>query len=115
MSQLEMPYVYQDLDDEPQNTIRLLEVHPEKSNLIRCSLKFAVIDDSLSFSALSYKWGDEEADEVIMINGLQFQVRRNLWALLKRLQRLSNSTVIWIDAICVNQKTYRNATSRFAS
>ncbi|KAH6711201.1 hypothetical protein BKA61DRAFT_488615, partial [Leptodontidium sp. MPI-SDFR-AT-0119] len=47
------------------------------------------------YEALSYAWGNEDANESIIIDGKSLAIRSNLAAALR--QR------IWIDAICINQ------------
>jgi hypothetical protein len=96
-------YVYEDLVNQPENTIRLLTVYPGTSNLIKSSLSNALLTEPLRFKALSYVWGTEDPDKVICVDGKVFRVRPNLWTFLKRLQRSKKATVIWIDAISVNQ------------
>jgi hypothetical protein len=81
-----MPYLSEDLSEEPEGTLRLLLVHPGASDLIRCSLGIALLRDPPKDQALSYTWGTGNADRPILIDGQVFIVRQNLWALLKRLQ-----------------------------
>lgn len=69
---------------------------------------------SAPFWALSYVWGRVENPRAVHINGMPFQVTSNLYeALVQYRRRFLNSEtrpaeagvgVIWIDAICINQK-----------
>jgi hypothetical protein len=56
-----------------------------------------------NYEALSYTWGSPDVTYRILVNGISFHIRQNLyWALLKL--RLSHTErVLWIDAICINQ------------
>ncbi|KAF2107951.1 heterokaryon incompatibility protein-domain-containing protein, partial [Lophiotrema nucula] len=82
-----------------------------------CVKKLAEVNER--YEALSYCWGDEEPTEIIKIYKLvwkeadqqysqarveDFLVRPNLLKALRHLRRESASVVIWIDAICINQR-----------
>jgi hypothetical protein len=68
--------------------------------------------ESLTFSALSYVWGDPKNTADIIVDGKPFQVTTNLEAFLKKTAAdLSNSPsasisdgYLWVDAVCVDQK-----------
>lgn len=98
-----LAYIYDDLEEQLPNSIRLLSVYRGTSDYIQCGLKRAVLDETLRFYALSYTWGAGDRDKTILIDDKAFPIRPNLWTLLKRLQTSSDATLIWIDAICVNQ------------
>jgi len=70
---------------------------------IKCILETTSLDESPSYTALSYSWGNPEITETIILDGEQFQVTVNLYAALRNLQREHEDTVLWIDAICINQ------------
>jgi hypothetical protein len=66
------------------------------------------------FEALSYTWGEENADGRVVVNGTLYHVHRNLEAALRRLRALPETEYgmkYWIDALCINQKNIpeRNA------
>ena len=96
-------YRYASLQSQPLDTTRLLIVYSGKSDVVECSLLTAALDAQPKFKALSYTWGNQPCDQQISIDGSVFMVRPSLWALLKRLQHQDKPTIIWIDAICVNQ------------
>lgn len=89
------------------------------SNELRLLLPVSISRQTLSFrvsevprrsapryTAVSYTWGDDEASEVIYLNGRAFHVRPNLWSCLYYLSHAakhSEWTHIWADAICINQ------------
>lgn len=80
-------YTYRDLQNQPENTIRLLTVYPGTTDEMKCSSNNAVLDESLHFKALSYVWGTEAPDKMISVDGGKFRVCPNLWVFLKRLQK----------------------------
>jgi hypothetical protein len=97
-------YTYETLEGQPEQTIRVLTLNPGDTNLISCSLSNVRLNNSPSYKALSYVWGDKDCTKTIMIDGKIFPVRPNLWAFLDRFQRYHGTPAcIWIDAICVNQ------------
>jgi hypothetical protein len=108
------------------NQIRLLHLMPagNKNDTINCMLKVARLDDaSTHYEALSYTWGYEAATEEIRIQKPKgrsfkdvgrslteykiFHIRPNLDSALRYLRDYSaeepRNTVLWVDAICINQ------------
>lgn len=67
------------------------------------------------FAALSYTWGDSSQPETIDVNGTEFQVTRNLAAALRTLRKTSrfdSDFMLWIDALCINQKNIPEVNSQ---
>lgn len=56
-----------------------------------------------SYKALSYTWGSPEIHKTIFLNGIEVQVRENLWQALYHLRLPDTELCLWIDAICINQ------------
>ncbi|KAF2704757.1 hypothetical protein K504DRAFT_111121 [Pleomassaria siparia CBS 279.74] len=86
----------------PSNSIRLLHIHPgEPGTPIYCSLKLARIDDSLpEYEALSYVWGKQDVGMSIWLNGH----KHTSGARLPKGSGKWGKRVIWVDALCINQK-----------
>jgi len=84
---------------------RLLIIEPctNPSATISCCLKDHEIDSNLSYEALSYTWGEEEANCEIHIDGYSFSVRGNLHTALHALRRSDTDRTLWVDAVCINQ------------
>ncbi|KAI9857129.1 MAG: hypothetical protein M1813_008620 [Trichoglossum hirsutum] len=56
------------------------------------------------YDGLGPEWDDPLATHLIYINGAEFHVRWNLMSALQHFrQTLARPTLIWIDAICINQ------------
>lgn len=106
------------------SSIRLLHIHdsnPGDDNApVSCELRVASMDDP--YIALSYMWGDAEATETIMLNGLPLLIRKNLWDFLhqrRKDQRQSGirqvpdkhhrsdaaASCLWVDALCIEQES----------
>jgi len=55
------------------------------------------------YTALSYAWGDPSNTAPITLNGHMHHVTTNLQAALRHLRLDSETTTLWVDAICINQ------------
>lgn len=69
------------------------------SRLIRCEMRHETM--TTNYTCLSYRWGDDDASHLILINGKTALVRRNLFDFLETQRRVSTATKIWlwIDAL----------------
>jgi Heterokaryon incompatibility protein (HET) len=56
------------------------------------------------YAALSYTWGDAAVTKGILVNGKPLQVTTNLESALKHLRQAHDAFVLWVDAVCINQK-----------
>jgi len=100
------PYQYPEsplLGDQRQ--IRLLELLPgTKQDDITCNILLVSLNESPSYEALSYCWGDAtEMTPIEIKDGGTFEVRTNLRSALFHLRREDGQRRLWIDAICINQ------------
>lgn len=72
---------------------------------IRCELFNAKFAAEQEYLALSYEWGSATGkSHQININGLLYDVRKNLFDALRHLRRPNEELILWIDALCINQK-----------
>lgn len=60
--------------------------------------------DVPSYDALSYVWGNTAVKVPITLNGQQFGVTVNLECALRHFRLERRPRILWVDAICVNQK-----------
>jgi hypothetical protein len=95
------------------NNIRLLRLMPYKyEGGERTKLQCELFEYSLQdlgkwthlYEALSYTWGTEEKPCSITIQKQNLDVTTNLYAALLHLRDRSLERIIWVDAICINQK-----------
>ncbi|UZP43499.1 hypothetical protein NXS19_011311 [Fusarium pseudograminearum] len=56
------------------------------------------------YTALSYVWGTTTKPKLIHCNSIPFYVTQNLYSALIHLRDKSRPIVLWIDAICINQR-----------
>lgn len=92
------------------NGIRLLRLMPAEDETapIRCQLFNYSLHESAQathlYEALSYVWGDPDKVLPIFIGDHRFNVTENLHAALLRLRNRNLERIIWVDAVCINQK-----------
>lgn len=84
--------------------VRLLRLLPESTpNSLHYALDEYGLDSKLSFQALSYSWGDPTQTLSITCNGKEVQVAKNLYKALQQFQEDGNPSLLWVDALCINQ------------
>lgn len=98
--------LYEPLDSKFDCT-RFVEIESSKDDSAQISCKHVRIPFSQrpKFVALSYMWGDSNAQKKILLNGEEFAVTENLLSALLHLRRKNTleDTLFWIDAISINQ------------
>lgn len=85
----------------------MLHLYPGEGNdTIKCNLFHALTTEGVSYEALSYSQGDtgDLYEEPILVDGHLFRVTRNLHAVFRCLRHEKDPKILWIDAICINQK-----------
>lgn len=71
------------------------------------------LDDRPHYKALSYVWGTGKASRTICVNNLPFEVLPNLHKFLSLIHRTpEESSWIFIDAICINQRDWAERESQ---
>jgi hypothetical protein len=97
--------IYSRLDPLRRET-RLLTLHPSEDHTIpiNASLHVVSLYHHHHYEALSYCWGSEETQPSMSLSGQDFKINANLHSVLLRLRKGRHPRIIWIDALCVNQK-----------
>ncbi|PMD31987.1 HET-domain-containing protein [Hyaloscypha variabilis F] len=99
--------IYKPLRD---NEIRIAEIESASSEDedVHCHLIHVSRNASGDYQSLSYAWGpEEELDKgLIYLEGTPHPVTRTMELALRKLRRKTNDAplLIWIDALCINQK-----------
>jgi hypothetical protein len=71
-------------------------------------LNSAQIRSKSVFEALSYSWGTSTETIPISINDHHsMHIRTNLHSALRHLRQLNGGGILWIDAVCINQKDHK--------
>ncbi|KAM0543468.1 hypothetical protein ACHAPJ_012266 [Fusarium lateritium] len=90
--------------DPVAREMRLLTLLPgEPGSPLVGNLNTVSLNDNPQYEALSYMWGASDLQYDITIDGFTFSVGHNLRKALDDLRFLTESRIIWNDAICMNQ------------
>jgi hypothetical protein len=97
--------------DENRHEIRLLKLLPESpsegafESPIHSTLIYGYVDSpSLPpYEALTYFWGDQTVRRVITLDSAPVSITANLFLALQHLRRPSETRILWVDALCINQ------------
>jgi hypothetical protein len=106
------PFCYRALLPGP-DSIRLLRLLPSKDENapIRCQLFNNSLQDlgerADPYDALSYVWGTSDKTQSIRIAKHSLPVTPNLYEALSRFRHRYIERIIWVDAICINQKNIK--------
>jgi hypothetical protein len=71
---------------------------------IRCKLDVASLDEKLTYTALSYCWGNQSEQREIHVNDRRVSVTKSLEIALRYARKDLQDMVLWVDAICINQE-----------
>jgi hypothetical protein len=95
-----------DLDGPAIRLIRLLKGNGSN---IECEVFDAWLSPAervMDYAALSYTWGGERKPREILVNQRKMAVTENLFLALKHLRYQETDWILWVDAICINQKNH---------
>jgi hypothetical protein len=90
----------------PKDDIRLLVLEPGFGDQpLKCGLKHSKLCDPIDskYEALSYAWGSDKLSKTIILSSHKFDVTQNLFDALLELRQRDTETVLWIDALSINQ------------
>ncbi|KAK6856635.1 hypothetical protein PG995_006822 [Apiospora arundinis] len=101
--------------DRQRPEIRVLELMEPSttSSMIHGRLRTVTLQPGLSFTALSYMWGDPASNEEIILNGEPFRITKSLANTLRWVKhhwqqyfpgRDGSEFRLWADAVCINQE-----------
>ena len=95
-------YSYKPISEERH--IRVLRLQQGSwTDPLCCSLIQAHIDETLTYEALSYVWGDPTPKHTVLCEGRDLPVTHNLYTALMYLRHEDKPRYLWIDTICINQ------------
>lgn len=86
--------------------IWLLTLHTasEQDSTIFCTLSHASLSaETPAYEAISYVWGTPCLSASMLLNNVNFHVTPSLAYILSALRLKSQTKVLWIDALCINQ------------
>jgi ankyrin repeat protein len=100
-------YEYESINLEDDLSFRLVHLLKGEDGPIQCTLFHAnlrEVEGLIDYEALSYTWGDPQGQHKIEIDGKEMSVRENLYLALRHLRYTNKDRILWIDAICIDQK-----------
>ncbi|KAF4967947.1 hypothetical protein FSARC_4600 [Fusarium sarcochroum] len=97
----ERTYKYKPIED---TSIRLVRLLPERKTMVKCEIIHASLGQPPPYVAVSYTWGDTGDTRKIEIEGMAIPVAVSLHGALQALRQKQNSLLVWVDALCINQK-----------
>lgn len=101
-------YQYNPFPGDSRYFIRILTIHPgafDDDIKLSLDVKFFDPDSPPVYEALSYTWGSEENQKSVGIGqDSTIPVRENLVVALRHLRYEGRPRLMWIDALCINQK-----------
>ena len=71
---------------------------------LSCILKVVSLNNAPQYEALSYAWGAANDAQSIRVNDKTIAVTKNLEIALRYLRKSATDRILWIDAICINQR-----------
>jgi len=93
------------MDPLPLGHIRLLHIEAGvDESPIRCRLVTTSLESSPPYEALSYTWGSTEQDLTITCDNVPLFVTQNLHDAIQYLRNPEHKRIMWIDAVCINQR-----------
>lgn len=102
---IQRPAFAYDQLERPENSIRLLEVLPVfEHGLVHVELREYTEKEKVQYRCLSYVWGSPTGKKhEIVLNDCKFIVHNNLYLFLQKASLRIPRTLLWIDAISINQ------------
>lgn len=99
-------------DPLPESSIRLLRLlpHQDEDAPIQCQIFNCSLENSRGtrpYEALSYVWGSDHGSHSISIDKCYLPIGDNLFVALLHLRDPCIERILWIDAVCINQKDNR--------
>ena len=89
----------------PSRQIRLLRLYAGAEAYELCGeLMHISLEETPPFTALSYAWGESQPQKAILCSGLKIEIGPSLHSALRHLRQPASETVIWADALCINQE-----------
>jgi len=97
------PFIYAPLK-KPKSEIRLFELFPGRGQVRGWLNHFELEAVRGTYDALSYCWGEQKQVVTIIINDCTWSTGKNLYAALKSIRKRHGRVMLWIDALCINQR-----------
>lgn len=107
----ETAFAYKPLSAEADTRLIELEPAPDASSPLRCRIADLCLssDDLVEYEALSYTWGAPDFTETLYVIEHEdktnvLKITTNLKDALQRIRLRDQKRLLWVDAVCINQK-----------
>lgn len=91
--------------------IRLMELLPgDVEGRVACKFQTTSLSDDTNYDCLSYVWGHSGITSEIIVDGVLVEVTSNLENALRHIRRPTESRIVWVDALCINQADHQEKT-----
>lgn len=85
--------------------IRLLILRPGSfDDSIHCQLEKVSLSAGHAYEALSYVWGNASDTSPMSLEGVPYHITKNLECALRYLRHKGSPRVLWVDAVCIDQR-----------
>jgi hypothetical protein len=83
------------------DNIRLLIFRPGSfDDCIHCQFEQVSLNDRHAYEALSYVWGNTSDTSPMRLDGVLYNITKNLECALRYLRHKESLRVLWVDAVC---------------
>ena len=102
--------------DSSGDEIRVLKLQPlnamsgrygSKNGDVEITLVHVRLEKSPAYSALSYRWGEDNEAETIIVDGHSVKISRTLKCALQEFRDSTETQMVWVDALCINQNDHK--------
>lgn len=97
-------YVHKPLTSS--RSFRILELLPSRDldSTVSCEIREACLNDHVKYEALSYVWGAKKPGHYVSVGTETLEVTQNCLIALRYLRCRFRRRVLWVDAICIDQR-----------
>jgi hypothetical protein len=74
---------------------------------IRCKLGIVSLDETPTYTALSYCWGNQSEQSEVFVDEKKVAVTKSLEIALRYAREDNQDLALWVDAICINQENLK--------
>lgn len=101
-----MAYFHYGTIDHSRPSFRLLRLLKGDGLDLHCEIFLAWLDETelVPYEALSYTWGSTAIMDNINVDGQKLRITPNLYAALQQLRYKTTDRILWVDAICIDQR-----------
>ena len=87
-----------------EGEFRLVELLPARMSTIKCKVHHVPLRNPPPYTAVSYAWGDPGDTTTLRLENIEIPVALSLHGALGALRHPSRPTMVWIDALCIDQQ-----------